>query len=1162
MTWTQEQLSAIEQSSNLIVSAAAGSGKTAVITERVIRHVREGFDIERILVVTFTKAAAAEMKKRISKGLSLLSDETGDPSLQKRLREQAQNAEHANISTIHSFCTRVLKRHFYEARLDPSFRPAENTQTAMMKADAMDELIEERFEFSSPEFLELVGLLDGEENIAKQIFELYHFMVSHPDPESYLSDAVENFSKDARALAEYEPYGWLAKHSAEMISGNADRLQALLSSRMPVKLRQQLDDELLRVRALKLYKGYDEYREALCDLAFNNLQLKYLEDDELRASVKKTRDDLKKTIAKHKEWFRRSLAEEAEVLNSLYPAMKELQRLIWEFDEKYRNKKTEAGVIDYNDMEHLTLKVLENRNIADEYRRKFDFIFVDEYQDINEVQESIINAVKRENNVFMVGDVKQSIYRFRLAEPRIFLNKYRKYANKEKGEKLDLNVNFRSTGNVINAVNKVFSKIMREHTGEIDYDKDAALVMGRDLPELSGIAELHILEKNPAETADKDNGEPENEEEDDVFSDEADEQELSDAQAEALLAAKRIKQLTDENSGYLLHDPKDNQLRKYKYSDFAVLLRANNTVEVWAQVFSMEGIPSFSQVTGGYFAAVEVNTVMALLRIIDNKRQDIPLLSVLRSPIGGFDVKELALIREDAQGESVYDSLYRVSNQKTDLGAKAKKFLDDLSRWKEDSQLFSVEQLIGALMDETGYYHYVGALAGGAKRQANIDALIQRAHEYERSAGRGLWSFIRFMDSAKQYESFGEAQVSAQDVVNICTVHKSKGLEYPVVIFAGLGKQWGFNQTPCNTDREWGFGLSFYKNSVVKSTVNLHAIKEKAKKLALAEEMRVLYVGMTRAREHLILIGSVNNIEKSVKSLDTEMTDFAILSAKCFMDWIIGALLRQPEGRALRSVKDSSHAKNERIRIFCHPRGAQAFMKNAIKREEFEAWAKEAEKANVSAVDERFSWKYPFEEEVRLPGKTSVSALSHKETVIVEAPSFARSKTMGATDKGTAAHMLMQRIRLIRHTPETVRAELQRLKEQGFITNDQAQAVDIGAIVRFFDSPLGMRLLASNKVERELEFNHSKPASELFDTRSAESVLLQGVIDCAFLENGGWVLLDYKTDYVPEGTEPKEAAQKHRLQVELYKKALGDLTGIPVKEAYIHLLRIGESVKM
>lgn len=1162
--WTEKQKQAIDLPSDLLVSAAAGSGKTAVLTERIARHVTEGTDIENILVVTFTKAAAAEMKKRIADRLGELAIETNDEAAQKRLLEQAQKAEHASISTIHSFCSRVLRRHFHAADLDPSFRTADETQKAMLMDEAMEELLEGRYDSGSPEFLRLLELMETEKNLIPLLFSLYGFMESQPDPESYVEKAIGYFKMDAKALSRCEPLGWLVESSKEKIRDAVPGFSLACSWGVPMKQKAQLDDELLRVRALSVLSGYDEYREALLGMKFEALRWNGAKaDEDVKNDIAAARDHLKKVIKEQSGLFRRSLDEEAAFLKELLHAVVELKGLIYDFDRLYAQEKLDAGVIDYADMEHKALRVLRDPEISKEYREKFEYIFIDEYQDTNDVQESIIGAVRRESNVFMVGDVKQSIYRFRLAEPGIFLKRYEQYKNASNGRKVDLNANFRSSKSVIGLVNAVFEKIMRKDTCAIEYDADAQLVMGREEEEHPAAAELHILEKagsGPEEGVSEEAGD---EEAPDDACEEGEEQELNDAQKEALLAAEKIRQLTGEN-GPLLTDPKTFEKRHYAYSDIAVLLRDNKTAQVFNEVLELEGIPAYAQPSGGYFDAAEVKTVMNLLRVIDNKRQDIPLTGVLRSKIGDFSAKELARVRAGNSGECVYESLLRVSFEDTELGKKAKAFTDLLERWRKDAQVLGVGQLIESLLEETGYYDFVGALSGGARRQANLDALLERARDYERSFKRGLWSFIRFMDAAKKSESIGEAQVSASDVVNILTIHRSKGLEFPAVILAGLGRGFNCGSHPQKADKEWGFGLEFVTDSVKRRTLNLSAITKRAYEADIAEEMRVLYVGMTRARDVLILIGTAKNTEEAVEKAGTGLTPSSILGAKRNLDWILGALMDGDEADAVRAAlaQGSSDGKSGILKIFCHPARRAALSASALTSEDFSKWAKEAVTADASVLEERFAFDYPGKNDVGIPGKTSVSALSRTDAVIIEAPAFARRQTMTAADKGTAAHLLMQLIRIGAHTEDSVKEELERLTTEGYMTPEQADAADKPSVARFFASDLGKRLCASDTVKREWEFNHAKPARELFDTDSRERVLLQGVIDCAFLEDGAWVLLDYKTDRVPEGVTPERAAEKHRLQIELYKKALAELTGKPVKEAYIHLLRIGESVRM
>lgn len=1146
MEWTIEQRRAIETPGNLLVSAAAGSGKTAVLTERIASLVAAGCPLNRFLVVTFTRAAAAEMKKRIAARLSQLAQETGDPAESARLSAAAAGVGQSSISTIDAFCAHVLRRHFHAAGLDPAFRAADEAQAEVLRQELWDDLLEEGY--GEGTIQDLVAAFGSEETLLDSAARLYDFLCAQPDMEAWLRQAVAAYGADEAALASSPQMAAFLTTARQAMAARIDALAALreeIAEDFP-SVAQILDGELVQLRALLLPHTYPGFGAQLQSLRFGRLVWPRGTEDGIKAPVKAAREAVKKEAARLSAAFSLPLSEQARRLQALKPQMESLERLMLRFHSSYAARKQEMGLVDYADMEHMALDLLRRPAIAAEYKERFLHVFVDEYQDINPVQECILQALARPDNLFLVGDVKQSIYGFRMAEPGLFLEKYRRFGQGQGGERIDLSANFRSGAGVIAAVNGLFSQVMAAEAGGVAYDEDAALRQGRR--ELGGETELHILRQQALA-----DGEDEENEEADAL------ELLQAAEAEARFAARRIRELLGQSG------PNGRSLR---YRDMVILHSAPKRVaELWVQTLAREGVPAYAELTGGYFDAIEVQILLNLLRLIDNRRQDIPLLSVLRSPIGAMTTEELIGLRAGRQAESCLDSLLCAAAYDTPVGKKAAAFLARLDNWQEKAGLLGLSQLIGLLIEETGYGRYVRALPGGAARKGNLDALIESAEAWSQS-GHGLSGFLRFMERVQDTGRMGAAQVGGADVVRILSIHKSKGLEFPVVFLAGLHKQ--FNQADKRAilvmDPALGLGLRPVAHSTRQNSLYHGAIAGRAWERAVAEQMRVLYVAMTRAEERLILLCALAKPEASLQKALTPLTPSRSLQALSFGDWVLPAVLCGPEGNDLRADLHQLPAPAGRpstaIRCFFHQRVGPGEGEAVLSPESFRAFARAAGAAQCPALDARLGWAYPYANDTALPSKVTVSSLIGNPPALADAPLFLQEKRpLSAAQRGTAAHVLMEHIPLLPHTAASVRAALDDLERRGLLTQAQRQAVYAPAIAAFFQGEVGRRLRASPRVERELAFNCRIPAQTLGLAPSPETVLLQGVVDCCFLEDGAWVLLDYKTDFAEEG-EASPAALRHAPQLDLYALALGEITGLRVKERYIALLRSGECVRV
>lgn len=1138
--WTAEQRRAIETPGSLIVSAAAGSGKTAVLTERIARHILEGASPDDLLVVTFTRAAAAEMKKRIGDRLSALAaQQQGDEAA--RLYGAAEGIGRANISTIDGFCSHVLRRHFDIAGLDPAFRAGEEAENLALRQEALDELMERYY--AQKGFSDLVDAFGEEAEFSAQFLRLYDFIMAQPEPMEWLKEAIDKYDIAEDALP-------LCPAAEEYLKGLKVRLGAcmdILRSRRDEiaedypKTAAILDDDLTQLGGALLQKSLRGYANQLSACAFATFSMRGAEKSYSKY-VKNPRDDMKKEVQKHIALSGKPIGRQAKLIAGIKPLLDMLYSFTGDFIVLYSEKKEQAGIIDYADMEHIALGLLRLPAVAKEYRDRFSFVFIDEYQDCSPLQNALFSALARPDNLFIVGDVKQSIYGFRMAEPTMFTERIDEFSRRDAA--LHLSANFRSSNEVIEGVNSIFTPIMTRETGGVDYDETARLVHGRRDASPGG-AELHVISRSaPLDTGDA--------------ADENTEEQLLAAEAEALFAAGRIRELLGES----FTDRKGNT-RNYKYSDIVILHSSpKNVAEAWVRTLSREGIPVYAELTGGYFDAIEVQIFLNLLAIIDNPLQDIPLISVLRSPIGGFSTEELITLRADCREGLFYEALKAGADRDTPLGHKAGGFLGRLKRWRAQGELYDITELIAMLLEDTGFENYVSALPGGQSRRANLEALIKNAGIYSNS-GHGIRGFLRFMEKARSGDSLGAAQIASANVVRLISIHKSKGLEFPAVILGGLSVN--FNKKSRSSvlvlDSSLGIGLKAARGSSRELNLYHSAIAERIWRREISERMRLLYVAMTRASEKLIMLCSFRDVEKGLGAGRIPVTPNTCSGAERFADWILPVLFSSPTGNPLREYLGMPPLSGHKT-ILCaiHPTLQISALGAALPREEYLAFTRQAIEEGPGEYAELFAWRYPYGADTVLPSKISVSQLIGNLPELGQYPDFMRdSMAERAVSRGTAAHKLMEHLPIAKHTFASVNACLKELTDRGTLTKKEAEGIYAANIVDFFSKGLGSRMLASPRVERELAFNHRVKANSVFDADTDETLLLQGIIDCCFIEGGGWVLIDYKTDYVPKG-RAKEVAMSHAKQLRLYKSALEELTGIPVKECWIHLLSTGESV--
>lgn len=1334
-SWTDDQWSAIVRDrQDILVAAAAGSGKTAVLVERIIRKIcaeQTPIDVDRLLVATFTKAAAAEMRERIREALEHALDKQPES---EHLRRQLALMNRASITTLHSFCMEVIQRFYQLIPLDPVFRIANETEAELMRQDVLEQLFEAKYgeaesafgndgTGSGSDFVRLADWFGGERNDAalfRLVQELYDFSRSHPWPDEWLKQTAADFAvADVRALEHTPWYRSIAEDVKLSLQGAAELLQQALhlaeAPGGPLPYADNLKEELAYVRSVweaARSGGWEALFAAFQSGGFGRLKPVKGDsvDKRLQEQVKGLREQAKDTMGDVRgELFTRPPEQYLDELRELAPLMVTMTDLVIEFGESYKAAKLAKGLVDFSDLEHYCLHILRDTSstpehavpsqAALEFQEQFVEILLDEYQDTNMVQEAIVTLISRQNpgNRFMVGDVKQSIYRFRLAEPGLFLQKYKAYRNdapstemtasagtssEEGGRRIDLARNFRSRRQVVDGVNFIFKQIMDETVAEVGYDERAELAFGASYYPEEGRAErqdyaveLLLMDRGAAASGDRyipeaDDDGDESDETGGGGSDGLQEaRDMETAQLEAELIAAQIRTLFGENGQEPFHvyDKKLKAMRPVMYRDIVILLRAT---QMWAPVMIEQlrasGIPAYAELNTGYFQATEVEIVLSLLKVVDNPYQDIPLAGVLRSPLFQITAEQLAHIRMLGKGKPFYEAVLAGAAKATEegaagqsetrqgasghasdgfdalLAAKLAGFISALNRWRDEAKHGSVAALIWRLYRETGYYDLVGGLPGGIQRQANLRALYDRARQYESTSFRGLFRFLRFIERMRDSGGdLGTARAlgEQEDVVRIISIHKSKGLEFPVVFVAGLAKQ--FNQQDLNGNfllhKQLGFGPKFVDAGLRTTypTLPTLAIKRRMRMETLAEEMRVLYVALTRPKEKLYLVGTVKGLDKQldkwsqvVQHDEWHLPVFMLAKARCYLDWIGPAMIRHKAGAELRQRGEMENRTalcmaDESSSWHISVMQADMFASLAAAAGEEQAEPDELQAAAIRSITEltpveiaaasdegglyrdeisrRMAWQYPYAAAERRFAKTSVTELKRLKLEAEEGygtamlpslapvldiqtgrpglagatsaqpfrrPKFMERRTMTATERGTLYHAVMQHVPLEPGLDEAaIASTIARMAELRILSGEQLQALDPAPVAAFFAGELGQRLILADEVKRELPFSFGIPAAEAYagaedrHQLDGEIVLIQGVIDCIFREGDGWVLLDFKTDAV-RGNRHAETAERYRLQLDLYARAVESLWGKPVAGKYVYFFDGNTAVRL
>jgi ATP-dependent helicase/nuclease subunit A len=1236
LTWTEDQWKAITaKNQDILVAAAAGSGKTAVLVERIIQKIlseEDPINVDQLLVVTFTNASAAEMRHRIGEALEKAID-TNPAS--RHLRKQLSLLNKASISTLHSFCMEVIRKYYYSIDVDPNFRIADVTEAQLIRDEVIGELFEEEYGKKENEcFFNLVDSFTSDRSDAALmdiVSSIYDFARSNSLPDRYLQSIIQMY--DVSSVGNIEELAFIKGllYDIELQFEGAQEmlrrgLEVTKLPNGPSPRAENFIDDLNVIDTLIQAKqdSWTTLYNAMQTWSFSRAKQVRGDhfDKELVEKAQKLRDKAKKKLQDIKEeLFLRKPESFLRDMKEMHPIIETLIGLVQAFSIRFEKAKREKGLVDYADLEHYCLEILTGEvtsqgefspsEAALAFRQNFKEVFVDEYQDTNMVQETILKLVSVEDelngNLFMVGDVKQSIYRFRLAEPNLFLGKYNRFRQDgyEAGLRIDLARNFRSRKEVLEGTNYLFKQIMGVKVGEILYDEAAELRLGATYPEEEPYPiKLMLIDKNDDS---KEVSSEENEGETVTGSaDEFNVGDLENSQLEARVIASQIKALIAE--GKQVYNPKTKTYRPIMYRDMVILLRSMTWAPQLMEEFKLQGIPTYANLSTGYFEATEVAVMMSLLRVIDNPFQDISLAAVLRSPIVGLNEEELARIRLRNKG-TFWDAVKTFCRTHPVEGTeevyeKVRNFYEFLEEWRSLARQGALSDLIWQIYRDTQFYDFVGGMPGGKQRQANLRALYDRARQYEQTSFRGLFRFLRFVERMMDRgDDLGAARAlgEQEDVVRIMTIHSSKGLEFPVVFIAGLSRT--FNMTdirkPYLLDKDYGFAAKYVNAQKRISYPSLPqiAFKQKKKMEMLAEEMRVLYVALTRAKEKLYLIGTLKDTGKLLEhwhearsNSDWLLSDYDRASASSFIDWIGPAIIRHQDCRNLWEAEAPSMLVPSEIS--CHSSSwdisilsATEIEKQQIVQEIKEDHFMEQVEKNVSVpinslyleeIQSRLTWEYKFGDAAKHRSKQSVSEMKRQREIsdehsgtelvtkfkksIMKRPKFMQEKSLSPAERGTALHMVMQHVELQKPiSSETLQAQINSMIHNELITAEQAEAVDLDLIQNFLLSDLGNRLRKANMVNREVPFTLSVPASEVYPSWQGEneSVFVQGIIDCVFEDEKGLVLIDFKSDGITGrykgGFEEARPILKNRyqLQISLYTRALEQIWKKKVSERYL-----------
>lgn len=1262
-TWTEKQKQVIDlRERNILVSAAAGSGKTAVLVERIIAKIsdrKQPVDIDRLLIVTFTNAAAGEMRERIAQAIQKKVEEEPENT---HLQRQMTLVHTAQITTIHSFCLSVIRNHFHRIALDPAFRIGDEGELKLMQADVMDAMLEECYEQADPAFLRFVDMYaagrdDG--GVRDMIFKLYEFSRSYPWPDMWLMDCVKSYQVET--VQDWRDAGWMVFFLEQL------RMQLLEYVRIYERIRsicsqedgpapylEKFSLEQQRLSEACRFSTYEEARERLTAVAFETKPRRKKADvysEALAAQVSAMRDGVKAGIKKIlSAYFSKSPEQAVCDMRRAGSAVEQMVKLTKEFSDRFAAEKRSKNLVDFSDLEHLALAILmEEREgamvpsqVADQMAQWYEEIMIDEYQDSNYVQEVLLTSVSSERfgrpNVFMVGDVKQSIYKFRLAKPELFMEKYESYTDGEsQHQKIELHQNFRSRASVLLGVNFFFYQIMEKELGDIAYTEQTALHPGLEYEEtdrlVGGETEILLLdvsgqgadgEENPEETGAEDGAQ----------------ELLTQREWEARMVAARIRRLVDPETGQYVWDQREGAYRRASYKDIVILLR---TVSGWAECFTevlmSEGIPAYAESQSGYFTALEVQVVLNLLRLIDNPIQDIPLASVLHSHMGGLSSEEMAKMRVGyparEMGNGLFGALsFYLEHHRGEggLAEKLERFMERLNRYRRAASHMPIHELLLYVLGDSGYYDYVSAMPAGQRRKANLDMLVERAVAYEETSYRGVFQFVRYIEKLQKYSvDYGEASVIGEneDTVRIMSIHKSKGLEFPIVILSGMAKAFNKQDTRSRAvyHPDFGVGLDAVNQElrVRSATLMKKVLQNKLLLENLGEELRVLYVAMTRAREKLILTGAKKKLADYLgKRIDgTDPGDLrlsyeALKGSDSYLDWVVPALIKHRAAGPLydyadRPMPPSSPLRDDPAEFLVEILDTEQVFMETVSREakkmadkrflaEMDMETVENEE-EAKWIDDCFTFPYHYNDMEQVYATVSVSDLKRQhlleedaaflldggirrdQTKAKEAPGTETEKTIpkflqeeeaveGAR-RGTVYHRILEWLDLCELyatgcmeegltekkasgiLERWLSAQMDRMEQEGRLNSQERQAVWLPDLSAFYLSDLGRRMVNAARegcLNREQQFLLGVSPEELYPGIRGpkdEILMIQGVIDAWFYEEGDVVLVDYKTDRVEKGEEAL-LLERYGVQIAQYERALRMITKRAVRETWIY----------
>jgi len=1256
--WTKEQKQVIDsRNTNLLVSAAAGSGKTAVLIERIIELVldeKNPIDINKLLVVTFTKLAASEMRERVSKAIEKKLEENPE---NEHLQKQLMLLSGADITTIDSFCKDVLKSYAHLVNLDNNIKVIDPSENEVLAKEVMQELFEELYENNDENFLRLVDLYvkkNTDEGLLQLLLNVNNFVNSHPFPDIWLNEKAEFFNTSTKDDNFYlENYILDIAKDVDMdleffelsIKNNLKKIENYPELEKYLNIYNTLLDALSVVKEslktfLKDNTKFDELKKSSYEFLhsdFGNFRISKCDEEvkEIYNKVKKEIDGLKDGIKESLESLNLNIENIKIESDLIYPYVRAISDIVIKYKEKFWERKQKFNYVDFADIEHLALEILvdidEDGNIkpsktALEYQEKYAEVFIDEYQDSNLVQEILLSAVAKENNRFMVGDVKQSIYRFRQADPSIFMEKYENYYRVEDdidsfNRKIMLYANFRSRKEILEGTNLIFSKIMKKETGELDYTVDERLNPMASFKEsdenVGGAVEILLVDEKS-----------DDEDEDEIIlTDEYSEdfEEMKSFRLECIKIANTIyNMMNNKENPFKVYDKNLDDYRKVDYKDIVILMRSpSSNTKILEEVFLEYNIPIYAESTGGYFETFEVDTIINLLKIIDNPMQDIPLLSVMYSPIYNFTPTELSQIRLVDRELKFYELLTKILDDenieiRASIREKISKFISDLKLFIEKKTLVSADELIWFLYKYTGYYNYVGLLDMGDQRKTNLMLLFEKAKNYEKNSYKGLFNFVNYIQKISLKSDISEAKLISEDanVVKIMSIHKSKGLEFPVVFLANTNKKFNFRADDSNLvlHQKLGFGPVVYDmdkktsfNSIMKKKIEKFKKNEQ-----IAEEMRLLYVAMTRAKEKLIITGRVKDYENLKEEISTgidergNISNYKILKINNYLDWILSSidnltvygtslncLGREENFLGNEDLKFQLNVNTKTEEFIEYQRIKEEIKTNEIISEEDDIEVKQEMRTVKEFLEDRFNKEYVYKNVLNKPSSITVSEIKkmiqeedeekhqkyYKENFVLITPSFIHQGEekvgFNSAEKGTIFHLAMQLLDFskfdtedILKIREEIKLQINSFVEKNIMSLDEAETININWIVKFIQSDIFKEIYIANKSEKlfkEKAIDYNIKLKNLFRDENIsedEKIMVVGIIDLFFEnENGEIILLDYKTDYVTK-ENLEEVKERYKVQLDLYKSAIEDISGKKVAKKGLYLFGINEFVEI